>query len=259
MIFDTHAHYDDEAFDEDRESLIGSLFEANIGKIVNVGASLASSRSTIVLANQYENIYAAVGLHPDSAAEYSEEADRELRELAVDPKCVAIGEIGLDYYWDNCERSVQAEVFKKQLQIARELDKPVIIHSREACQDTFEIMDEYTKTIDSRKNVPGVIHCFSYSVENAKEYVKRGYMIGVGGVVTFKNARKLVETVEAISLESIVIETDCPYLAPVPNRGKRNDSSNLTYVVQKIAEIKNIRPKEVIRVSYENALRLYRL
>ncbi|MDD6101637.1 MAG: TatD family hydrolase [Clostridiales bacterium] len=259
MIFDTHAHYDDEAFDEDREQVLASLAAANVGRLVNVGASIDSSRRSIRLAEAYDNIYCAVGIHPDSAAEFDTLSEKLLYELAENDRCVAIGEIGLDYYWDNCERSLQAEVFNKQLLIARELDKPVIIHSREACRDTFEIMSAYSETVDTKKHVPGVIHCFSYAAENAEAYVRQGYMIGVGGVVTFKNARKLVETVDRISLSDIVIETDCPYLAPVPFRGKRNDSRNLIYVINKIAEIKNVTPEEVMKVTCENAFRLYRL
>ncbi|MBE5906277.1 MAG: TatD family deoxyribonuclease [Lachnospiraceae bacterium] len=256
MIFDTHAHYDDEQFDTDREDLLREIFSANIDKIVNVGADMETSKQSVALAKAYPQIYAAVGVHPSDIACLSEDAYTELRQLAAEDKVVAIGEIGLDYYWDK-EPDVQAaqrEAFKRQLALARELNLPVIVHSRDAAKDTMDIL-----MAEEPVENPGIIHCYSYSVEQAKEYVKRGYYIGVGGVVTFKNSKVLKQVVEEIPLERIVVETDCPYLAPEPNRGKRNASLNLPYIVDKIAQIKGISGKEVEEVTYENALKVYRL
>lgn len=251
MIFDTHAHYDDEQFDTDRDQLLASMEAGGVGTIVNVGASLASSRTSVSLAERYPFIYAAVGVHPDHTGELDEDKLRELRELCGQEKVVAVGEIGLDYYWDEAPREVQKRWFVRQLELARELDLPVLIHSREAAADTLEIMQEHARGLE------GVIHCFSYSKELAREYVRMGFFIGVGGVVTFKNGRKLKEVVEDIPLTSIVLETDCPYLAPVPNRGKRNSSLNLPYVVEEIAALKHISCEEVVAQTEENARRLY--
>ena len=251
MIFDTHAHYDDDAFDEDRDTLLGEIFSSGICCITDVGASVKSSKSAVALSKKWPQIYAAVGVHPDSTADMTEEDIETLRSLAQEKKVVAIGEIGLDYYWDKEGHDLQKHWFIRQLDLAREMNKPVMIHSREAAADTMEIMKEHGK------GLKGVIHCYSYSLEMAREYVKMGYYIGVGGVVTFKNSKKLKEIVEEIPLESIVLETDCPYLAPVPNRGKRNDSGMLKYVVQELAALKGITPEEVIRITEENARRFY--
>ena len=251
MIFETHAHYDDEQFDLDRDQLLGSMQKGGVGTIVNVGASLASSRASVSLAERYPFIYAAVGVHPDHAGEMDEDGLRELRRLCGGDKVVAVGEIGLDYYWDEAPRDVQKEWFVRQLELAREMSLPVIIHSRDAAADTLEIMQSHAR------GLMGVIHCFSYSKELAREYVKMGFFIGVGGVVTFKNGRRLKEVVEDIPLSSIVLETDCPYLAPVPNRGKRNSSLNLPYVVREIAEIKGISCEEVVAQTEKNARILY--
>ena len=253
MIFDTHAHYDDEQFDTDRDQLLASMEAGGVGTIVNVGASLASSRTSVSLAERYSFIYAAVGVHPDHTGELDEDKLRELRELCGQEKVVAVGEIGLDYYWDEAPREVQKRWFVRQLELARELDLPVLIHSREAAADTLEIMQEHARGLE------GVIHCFSYSKELAREYVRMGFFIGVGGVVTFKNGRKLKEVVEDIPLTSIVLETDCPYLAPVPYRGKRNSSLNLPYVVEELAQIKGLTPEEIVEITNRNARRLYRL
>ncbi|MBO5657688.1 MAG: TatD family hydrolase [Agathobacter sp.] len=254
MIFETHAHYDDGRFDEDREQLLNSLKEAGVGPVINIGASLESTKQTMELAEAYDFVYAAVGVHPSEIHELNEESFQWITSLANHPKTVAIGEIGLDYYWDK-EEEVQANQrywFKRQLQLARETKLPVVIHSRDAGADTLAILKE-----EKAQEIPGVIHCYSYSKELALEFVKMGFCIGIGGVLTFKNARKLVETVEAIPLERILLETDCPYMAPEPYRGKRNSSLYLPYVVEKIAEIKGITTEEVERITWENATKLF--
>ena len=253
MIFETHAHYDDEQFDLDREELLSSMPEQGVGTIVNVSATYESCRRVVDLVQKYPFMYAAVGIHPDEVGSLNEERFQQMKELCKQEKVVAVGEIGLDYYWDNESHDVQKEWFVRQLDLARELNLPVLIHSREAAADTMEIMKEHGQ------GLRGVIHCYSYSKEQAKEYVKIGYYIGVGGVVTFKNARKLKETVEEIPLTSIVLETDCPYLAPVPFRGKRNNSSYIKYVAEEIAEIKGISYEAVVEQTEKNARDLYNL
>ena len=251
MIFETHAHYDDEQFDEDREQLLAGLQEAGIETVVNVGATLEGCLSTIRLAEQYPFIYAAVGVHPDEVGTLDEEKFSWLKEKLSHEKVVAVGEIGLDYYWDQESHEVQKKWLLRQLEAAREAGLPVIIHSREAAADTLEMMKEYGQ------DLKGIIHCYSYSGEHAREYVKMGYLLGIGGVVTFKNARKLKEVVEEIPLEGLVLETDCPYLAPVPNRGKRNSSLNLPLIAEEIAAIKQISCEEVITQTRENARKLF--
>lgn len=251
MIFDTHAHYDDEQFDEDRDQLLSGMADAGVGTIVEIGASMESSRNAIRLAEQYPYIYAAVGVHPDNVGELNEETFRELEEMCRHDKVVAVGEIGLDYHWDTEPREIQKQWFVRQLEMAREMKLPVNIHSRDAAEDTFEIMKEYGKGLG------GIIHCFSYSKEMAKEYVKMGFFIGVGGVVTFKNGKKLKEIVKEIPLEKIVLETDCPYLAPEPNRGRRNDSRNIHYVAEQIAELKNLDKEIVVKQTENNAKLIY--
>ncbi len=257
MIFDTHTHYDDDQFDEDREALLSSLAENGVGAIANMGASMRGAKDSVEIAKKYPFAYAAVGIHPDHAKELNEEEFAVLASLAEEEKVVAIGEIGLDYYWDATEREDQKYWFKRQLALAQEKKLPVVIHSREAAADTLEIMKEAYAA--SGKTLTGVIHCFSYGVEMAREYLKMDFYLGVGGVATFKNGRKLKEVIEAAPLEKIVLETDCPYLAPVPFRGKRNSSEKLHYVVSAIAEIKGITEEEAERVTWENACRLYRL
>ncbi|MBO4310674.1 MAG: TatD family hydrolase [Lachnospiraceae bacterium] len=252
MIFDTHAHYDDEAFDEDRESIIEELKTSNVGKIVNVGANLSSSQRSVDLANKYDFFYAAVGVHPDDAAEIDDESLNRLREMAANEKVVAVGEIGLDYYWNKENSDIQKKAFLAQIELAKELSLPIIVHSREAAKDTMDIL----ASSDAAKT-GGVVHCFSYSPEIALEAVKMGFYIGVGGVVTFKNAKKLKESVELIPMERILLETDCPYLAPDPFRGKRNSSLYLDYVVKEIASIKGIDEEKVIEITYKNALEMY--
>lgn len=253
-IFDTHAHYDDEAFDEDREVLLQELPKQGIAKVVNVGASLSSCKKTIELMETYDFIYGAIGVHPNETAELNEESFAWLKEQCQREKCVAVGEIGLDYYWDEPERLVQKEWFVRQLALARELCLPVIIHSRDAAKDTMDMM-----TAEKASEIGGVVHCFSYTKETAKIFLDMGFYIGIGGVLTFKNAKKLKEAVEYIPLDRIVLETDCPYLAPVPNRGKRNSSLNIPYVVAAMAEIKGITEEEVRQQAWKNAHDLYRL
>ena len=265
MIFDTHAHYDDEQFNEDRVELLNSMEEQGVGTIVNVSAAYNSCRKVIALAKEYPFVYAAVGIHPDEVGCLNEENFAQMKELFKEEKVVAVGEIGLDYYWDNEPREVQKKWFIRQLELARELDLPVLIHSREAAADTMEIMKEHAKGLS------GVIHCYSYSKEMAQEYIKMGFYIGVGGVVTFKNAKKLKEVVENIPLappclrrgrlpmERLLIETDCPYMAPEPNRGKRNNSAYIRYVAEKIAELKGITYEEVVEQTEKNAREMYRL
>ncbi|MBO6282555.1 MAG: TatD family hydrolase [Pseudobutyrivibrio sp.] len=255
MIFETHAHYDDEKFDADRVELLSHLLrENNIGKIVNVGATFEGCKESIDLSEQYEDVYAAIGIHPEEIDEINDDVIEWLRQNSSNPKVVAIGEIGLDYYWvkEEEQRAKQRLWFNKQMDLAKELEMPVIIHSRDAAEDTLNTIKLYNNS-----HVKGIVHCYSYSKEIAMEYVKMGWYIGVGGVVTFKNAKKLVETVEAIPLESIVLETDCPYMAPVPHRGERNSSIFLSHVAEKIAEIKNISVDEVEKVTYQNALNIY--
>lgn len=251
QYFESHAHYDDRKFREDREMLLGELLPASgVSHIINIGCDVKSSETSLRLAEKYDYIHAAVGVHPHELYDMSSQTIDKLRKMSKHPKCVAIGEIGLDYHYDTHPREFQRFWFIRQLRLAEETGLPVVIHSREASQETFDL-------IQATKVRRGSIHCYSGSAEMAKDYVKMGFHIGVGGVVTFPNAKKLVEVVEAIPLESILIETDCPYLAPVPNRGKRNDSSNLKYVVEKIAEIKGISPEEVAKITEQNAKDLF--
>lgn len=255
MIFETHAHYDDAQFNEDRDALIASLPAKGIGRVINVGSSIDTSKTSLALAEKYDMIYAAVGVHPSDIDCLNEKSYEWLRNQTEWDKTVAIGEIGLDYYWDK-EPEVQANQrywFVQQMKLAKETGLPVIIHSRDAAEDTVKLM----KDINARE-IPGVIHCYSYSAEMAQEFVKMGYYIGVGGVVTFKNAKKLKETVEQIPLSSILLETDCPYMAPEPHRGTRNDSTNIPYVVAQIAERKGVSEEEVMDVTWQNAMNLFR-
>ncbi|MDE6985344.1 MAG: TatD family hydrolase [Lachnospiraceae bacterium] len=254
MIFETHAHYDNEAFDADRDALLASLPANGIGSVVNAGASLNSTAASIRLAETYPFVYASAGVHPSESAELNEENFAQLREQCRHRKVVAVGEIGLDYYWDEPEPETQKIWFARQLELAREMQKPVIIHSRDAAKDTYDILAAH-----GADEIGGVIHCFSYSPEMALEYVKLGFYIGVGGVVTFKNGKKLKDVVKAVPLERILLETDSPYLSPEPNRGKRNSSLNLLYIAQEIAQIKGVSPEEVVAVTHRNARQMYRL
>ena len=259
MIFDTHAHYDDKAFDADRTQMLASLAEAGFGRVVDVGSTIESNAQVLALANAWPQVYAALGVHPSECGPLTEEILFNLeKQIAANRyasgKVVAVGEIGLDYYWDDVDRETQKKWFIAQLEMAKRLDLPVVIHSREAAEDTFHIMKKY-----HAGTTGGVIHCYSYSAEMAKEYVKLGYFIGVGGVLTFRNARKLKEAVAQIPAESIVLETDCPYLAPVPHRGERNCSAYLPLVVKAAAELKELPEEEIERITWGNAKRLYRM
>lgn len=257
MIFETHAHYDDEVFNEDRGQLLAGLPEKGIGRVINVGASIETTKTTLALAEAYDYIYAAVGVHPSDIDGLNEETYSWLKEQTAHPKTVAMGEIGLDYYWDK-EPEVQAaqrEWFVRQLALAGETDLPVIIHSRDAAEDTMRILKETGRF----REHPGVIHCYSYSPEQAKEYVKMGYCIGVGGVVTFKNAKKLRQTVEQISLEHILLETDCPYMAPVPFRGKRCDSRMIPYTAEAAALVRGTDTQTILEQTCRNGERLFNI
>ena len=265
MIFETHAHYDDEKFDEDRAELLSSMQENGIGRIINVSANLESLENTRKLMEAYPFIYGAFGLHPDEVGDLNEDVMARMRELCRMEKAVAVGEIGLDYYWDKENHEKQEYWFRRQIALAREEKLPMIIHSREAAADTLRVMkeekSEETRMKHFRTLRPscGVLdHCFSYSVEMAEEYLKMGFYLGIGGVVTFKNAKKIKEVVQMAPMERILLETDSPYLAPVPYRGKRNSSLYLPYVVQEIAELKGISEEEVIETTEKNAVRLFR-
>lgn len=254
MIFDTHAHYDDERFDEDRDALLRSMKDAGIGNIVNIGANMASSKRSLDLAAEYDFMYAAVGVHPSDCAELDDEKIEQLKAMSSFPKCVAIGEIGLDYYWPEPEHELQKKWFKRQIALAREVELPIIVHSRDAAADTVDILKS-----ENAGELGGVVHCFSYSKEIAEECVRMGFYIGIGGVLTFKNGRKMKEVAEVIPIEKIILETDCPYLAPEPFRGKRNSSLYLPYVVSAMAQIKGISEEEVISITEANAREMYRL
>ena len=251
MIIDSHAHYDDEAFEEDRDNLLQSMQSNGIEKIINVGANIKGSRTSIALSEQYPFIYAAVGVHPSDTEELDEEKIAWLKEVSKKEKVIAIGEIGLDYYWPEPDRKIQKKWFIRQMELAQEVNLPVIIHSRDAAQDTIEILKQFPAN--------GVIHCYSYTKESAKEFLKMGYYFGIGGVLTFKNAKKLKEAVMEIPIERILLETDSPYLAPEPNRGKRNSSLNIPYVVKELAQLKGISEEEVINITTENTKKLFHL
>lgn len=252
MIFDSHAHYDDAQFDEDRMDVLSHLKDAGVEKVVNISNGWDDLLKTLELIKQVPFLYGTVGIHPCKVSELNDERMEQMRDFCSGDKIVAVGEIGLDYYWMSDPKEVQKEWFIRQLRLAKEVNLPVVIHSRDASQDTFDIMKaEHAGTTG------GVIHCYSGSVEMAREYVKMGYFLGIGGVVTFKNSKTLKKVAAEIPLEHIVIETDCPYLAPTPYRGKRNSSAYLPMVVEEIARLRGISPEEVERVTYENAMRLY--
>lgn len=251
MLFETHAHYDDEQFDADRDELLSSLAQGGVGLVVNPSVTAENAKKVLAMAEKYPFFYAAVGVHPENCAHYDEKELAALRELAKHPRCVAIGEIGLDYYWEeNPPREFQQRVFREQMVLAQELCLPVIVHDREAHADSLSIVKEFPE-------VKGVFHCYSGSAEMAKELLKRGWMISFTGVVTYKNARKTVEAAEVIPLDRLMIETDAPYMSPVPKRGTRNDSRNLIYIAEKLAEIKGISTEELIRITEENAKRFF--
>lgn len=254
-IFETHAHFDDDAFNEDREELLADLFSHDIDTIVNVGASMQGCVDSVALAKSHERMYAAIGIHPEDVESLDATGMAWLRQTALqEKKVLAIGEIGLDYHYPEPAKEMQQYWFREQLKLAKEVGKPVIIHSRESCQDTLTCM-----RAEHAEQIGGIIHCYSYSREAAKEYLDMGFLFGFGGVVTFKNAKKAMEAVAAIPIERIVLETDCPYMAPEPNRGKRNHSGYIPFVAQKIAEIKGMTAQEVIDVTHENAKKVFRM
>lgn len=248
-IFDTHAHYDDSRFDEDRDELISGLSGKGVSHIINCGCDLKSSISTVALAEKYSFIYAAVGVHAHEAEDATESDLEKIKELYKNKKVVAVGEIGLDYHYDFSPRERQKEIFEEQIILANELDLPIIVHDREAHEDTMNLLKKYKPK--------GVVHCFSGSAEMAKEIVKLGMYIGIGGAVTFKNAKKPVEVVEYLPLDRLLLETDAPYMTPVPYRGQRCDSSHIAYTAEKIAEIKGIDVQELIDICNENAKKLF--
>jgi len=252
MYFDTHAHYDDKQFDHDREALLASLPGKGVELAVLPGCDVKSSEAAIAIAESHDYIYAAVGVHPGEIADYKPGDLDRIEELARHEKCVAIGEIGLDYYWDDSRKAEQKELLIQQLEMALRLDMPVIIHDREAHADSMEILFAYPQ-------LRGVFHCFSGSREMAQELLKRGWYLGFDGPVTYKNAKKALEVLEICPMDRLLIETDSPYLSPVPMRGKRNDSSNLKYIVEKIAEIKGMSPAEIAAQSLENGKRLFNI
>lgn len=254
MIFETHAHYDDAAFDEDRDDLLKEIEENGITHVVNVAANIEGIKNAGILSRKYPFIYGTVGVHPNEVMELTKDKLAWMKEMCNQDKIVAVGEIGLDYYYDEPAKDIQKYWFIEQMHLAKEVGLPIIIHSRDAANDTLELLKQNKWT-----DMTGVIHCFSYSKEMADEYCNLGFYIGIGGVITFSNARKLKETVQHVSLDKIVLETDSPYLAPVPNRGKRNSSLNLPAIAKEIAVIKGITYDEVVKTTYENAKRLYRL
>ncbi len=252
MIFDTHAHYDDEAFDEDRDELLSSFPDNNIGWVIDAASTVKSHEDILKLTEQYSFIYGTVGVHPDDVGELDEEAFAGLEKLCQLPKIAAVGEVGLDYHWNVEEKSKQIYWFERFIDLAKSKELPLIIHSRDASADTVDVLKR-----NNAGKTGAVMHCYSYSKETAKILLDEGFHFGIGGVATFKNARKLIETIEYIPMSSILLETDCPYLAPVPYRGKRNCSLYIPYVVEKISQLKNISEEEVIRITTENALRLF--
>ncbi|MGL5151943.1 MAG: TatD family hydrolase [Clostridium sp.] len=237
-IIDTHSHYDSEDYNEDREEVLTQIQEAGVVGILNCASSYDSIAKTLTLTQKYEFIYGALGIHPSNADELTQERLIELKSLIKEnkSKVIAVGEIGLDYYWDeNPSKEIQKEAFRNQMKLAEELNLPVVIHDRDAHNDTLEILKEFPTVI-------GVVHCFSGSVEFAKQCTDLGYYIGITGVVTFKNAKKIKDVVKAVSLDRLLVETDCPYMAPVPNRGKRNKSDYIQHIIEEIAQIKEIEP-----------------
>lgn len=253
MIFDTHAHLDDRAFDTDRAALLSQLPGLGLALVMNPGCNLASSRAAAALAENYDYVYAAVGSHPDAADEVTEDVLEQYRQLARQcPKVRAIGEIGLDYHYEDIPREVQQRAFRAQMALARELELPVIVHEREAHEDGMRIVEEFPQ-------VTGVFHCYSGSLEMAKVLIRRGWYIGFGGVLTFKNARKAVEAASQIPLDRLVLETDCPYMSPEPFRGRRNDPGRLHLVAERLAQLRGLSAEEIENITLENGKRLYRI
>lgn len=254
MLFDSHAHLDDERFDADRDAVIGAMQEAGVGLIMNVGADMPSSRRSVALAKKYPFIYAAVGVHPHDTEQMTLEDLRELREWAEEEKVRAVGEIGLDYHYDNSPRDKQKYWFEKQIELAQEVSLPIIIHCRDAMQDCMEILRKYDFSETS-----GVMHCYAGSAETAEEIVKMGLYVAFGGAITFKNNKKACRVVQSIPQERLLLETDCPYMTPEPHRGKRNDSRYLCHVAQKMGEFRGVAAEETERFTWENAKRLFRI
>ena len=256
LLFDSHAHYDDAKFDDDRDALLSSLNERGVGYLVDVGCSFRSIPQAMDLAEKYDFIYFSAGFHPCDTQAAEDNGENEtldyLRSVLSHEKCVAIGEIGLDYYWDDVARDIQKKWFRLQLDLARETGKPVIIHDRDAHGDTMEILREY-------KDVSGILHSFSGSPEMACELIKNGWYISFSGVLTFKNAARLPEVAKMVPVDRMLIETDCPYLAPHPMRGTRNDSTLMRYTAEKLAEIKGLSYDEVVKITEQNAFRVYKL
>lgn len=251
LIFDTHAHYDDETFDADRDSLLAAMPQEGVGLILDPGCDIVTSKKAVALAAQYPHVYAAVGYHPENCAPYTPSDLDVLREMARNPKVVAIGEIGLDYYWEqNPPRELQQEVFRAQLALAQELNLPVIVHDRDAHADCLAIVKEFPA-------LRGVFHCYSGSVEMARELWKLGWYTGFDGPVTYKNARKTVEVAQEVPMDQLLLETDSPYMAPVSVRGTRNDSRNIRHIAEKIAELRGMTADEVIRIAADNGRRLF--
>lgn len=248
-IFDTHAHYYDDAFNADREQLLSSLKDKNVCGAINCGVDIESSLECIELSEKFVFLYTAAGYHPENIPENGIFERDKLISILQNKKVVAIGEIGLDYYWDTSRKELQKDFFEKQLCLAQQLDLPVIIHSRDAAQDTLEIIKKY--------NVKGVMHCFSGSVEIAEKYLQLGFYLGFGGASTFKNAKKIRDVIETVPMNRILLETDCPYMSPEPFRGKRNDSSRIIYIAEKISEIKNLPTDYVLTEAYKNAKSLF--
>ena len=250
-LFDTHAHILDDQFNDDRDQVIRNIYD-NMALVVNIGCNLEDCPRTVALAEQYDKLYAAVGLHPEDVKTYTPEGWNMICRLAEHPKVVGIGETGLDYYWDTSTKDAQKVLFEQHIDLAKQLHKPLVIHDREAHGDTLEILKR-----TNAKEVGGILHAFSGSVEMAMEVIKLGFYIGLGGPVTFKNARKAVEVAQAIPLEYLVIETDCPYMAPVPFRGKRNEPMLVQHTAAKIAELRGISVEELIEATYQNGKRIY--
>lgn len=254
MIFETHAHYDSEQFEPDRDFLIRTMHEHGIERIINVCAEVENWHRTEALMEQYPFIYGAVGVHPDDVGALNEDWIQKMKDLCRHEKTVAVGEIGLDYYWDKEQHESQIYWFERQLDVAREEKLPVIIHSREAAKDTLDTMKRM-----NAGETGGVVHCFSYGKEMAREYLNMGFYLGIGGVLTYKNGKKLKEVADYAPMDRIVLETDCPYLSPTPFRGKRNSSANLTYVAEELAAIKGMTVEDVIAQTTKNARMLYRM
>jgi len=254
MLFDTHTHFDDEKFNEDRYEMINKAHESGVDLILNAAADIESSRAGVLLGNEFDFIYSSVGFHPEVAKDVTEEMFQEIKLLAQNPKVVAIGEAGLDYHYDDSPKEIQKEIFRRQVALSRSLNLPIIVHDRDAHEDTLEILKD-----ENAKECSGVLHCFSGSVEMAKIVLNMGFYISVGGVVTFKNAKKMVEVVKYVPLDMLLLETDAPYLTPEPYRGKRNYSGYVGLVGEKVAELKGLSYDEVAMKTFENGKKLFKI